>query len=114
VHEPEIGRDNVADTELHQITGHQGLGLDGVGVASADDLTRGCREGIERLDGLLGAVVLEEPARGETAVKRTGVQRSTTHPTTMLSEMTAAMTPPSMWSLMAKERTIVMTRTWAS
>lgn len=33
------------------------------------------------------------------------------HPTTMLSRMTAQMMAPSMWSLMANDRIVVITRT---
>ena len=58
--EPAVGRDSVARLEQHDVAGDELFGADSVSIAVAHDGRSRCRELLERLEGLLGAVLLHE------------------------------------------------------
>jgi hypothetical protein len=55
----QVGGDDITGGEDDDVALDQGLSLDGVTDATTDDLALGCGQSIERLDGLLGTVVLD-------------------------------------------------------
>jgi hypothetical protein len=75
VSKAKISGHNVADTQLDQVAGHQGFRLDGLDLAGADYLARGCRQCIKGLDGLFGAIVLEKTGEGLEYESRIGYAR---------------------------------------
>ena len=56
----EIGGNDVADIEADDVAWHECLGLDGGGCTGPDDFAGGRRQGVQSLNGLLGAIVLQE------------------------------------------------------
>jgi hypothetical protein len=58
----QVGGDHVACGQRDEITLDECLGLDRVAVAIANDFALGSGQSVERLDGLLGTIILDQSA----------------------------------------------------